>query len=466
MARKKSHANRRRNRTRNQASQSIVHPDAAGIDIGAEQHFVAVPRGRDSLGSDVQSFDAFTSDLHRLAKWLQKCGIQTIAMESTGVYWIPLFELLEEYGFHVQLVDARKLKTVPGRKSDVLDSQWIQKLHSFGLLSAAFRPDQQICILRTYLRQRANLVTSAARHIQHMQKALTQMNLKLQHVVSDVTGATGMRIIRAIIQGNHDPEDLAQLRDYRCKKPARVIAKALHGYYRADHLFELRQAVELFDVYQSKIAACDYEIEAHLQSFEDRSDGTEVHKARPGKIKRYANQLHFDARSPLHRMTGVDLTRIDGIDSHSALKVVSEIGLDMTRWPTVKHFTSWLGLCPGSKITGGKVLSSRTRRSSNPATNFLRLAASSLYNSQTALGAFYRRMKARLGAPKAITATAHKLARLIYLMIRFGTEYVDRGMEYYEQKYKNSVIGNLARRASHLGLQLVAIPQDPEPEPR
>lgn len=464
MARKKSRPHRRGKRGSHQAPPNIVHSSAAGIDIGATRHFVAVPEGSSPDGNDVQSFDAFTGDLLRLADWLHTCGIQTIAMESTGVYWIPLFELLEERGFDVQLVDARKLKSVPGRKTDMVDARWIQTLHSFGLLSAAFRPDQDICILRTYLRQRASLISDAARHIQHMQKALTQMNLKLQHVISDISGVTGMRIIHAILDGIHDPNALAKLRHPRCKNPEKTIAKALHGYYRKDHLFELRQAVELFEVYQGKIAACDAEIEAFIGTFDDRSDGNELPRTKY-KRRKTGNEFHFDARSPLHRMTGVDLTRIEGIDSHTALRVVAEIGLDMTRWPTVKHFTSWLGLCPGSKISGGKQLSSRTRPSSNRAAYYLRLAASSLYNSQTAIGAFLRRMKARLGAPKAITATAHKLARLVYSMLRFGTEYVDRGVRYYEQMYRSRVIRNLTRRAADLGYQLVPIPQDAEPEP-
>jgi transposase len=432
----------------------MVNLNAAGIDVGAASHFVAVPGGRDSEGCDVREFRSFTADLYALADWLTRCGIDTVAMESTGVYWIPLFEILSERGFEVRLVDPRQLKSVPGRKTDVLDCQWIQQLHTFGLLSAAFRPDDQICVLRSYLRQRAMLVSYVAHHIQHMQKALEQMNLKLAHVVSDITGVTGMAIIRAILDGQRDPQALATLRDGRCKADEETIARSLQGNWRQEHLFELRQAVELVEFYQKQIAACDHEIAAQLARFEDKSGGqlfpTEARQHKGGR-----NAPGFDARHHLQRLTGVDLTRLDGIDAHTALKVVAEIGLDMTRWPTEKHFASWLGLSPGSKVSGGKKLSSRTKPSASRAAAALRLAASSLYRSRSALGAFYRRMKARLGAPKAVTATAHKLARLVYRMLRFGTEYVDRGQDYYERRYQSRVVSTLMRRAQELGYKLV-----------
>ena len=370
------------------------------------------------------------------------------------MYWIPLFELLSERGFEVKLVDPRRVKSVPGRKTDVLDGQWLQQLHTFGLLAAAFRPDDQICVLRSYLRQRAMLVTYAAHHIQHMQKALEQMNLKLAHVVSDIAGLTGLAIIRAILAGQRDPRQLATFRDPRCKADEATIARSLEGTWRPEHLFELRQALELVEFYQQQIAACDQEIEAHLTRFEDRRTGQPLaDTARRPKVRRTAHR--FDAREHLHRLTGVDLTRIDGIDAPTALKVVAEIGLDMTRWPTEKHFASWLGLAPGSKVSGGKRLSSRTKPSANRAATALRLAARSLYHSHSALGAFHRRLKAHLGAPKAITATAHKLARLIYRMLRFGTEYVDRGQDYYERRYQSRVVANLRRRAQEFGYTLV-----------
>jgi transposase len=430
-----------------------INRNAAGIDIGATSHYVAVPHGRDPEGCDVRAFGAFTADLHALAAWLTRCGIDTVAMESTGVYWIPLFELLSARGFQVRLVDPRQLKRVPGRKTDVLDCQWIQQLHTFGLLTAAFRPDDQICILRSYLRQRATLVTYAARHIQHMQKALELMNLKLAHVVRDIAGRTGLAIIRAILDGNRDPRTLAALRDPHCKADAQTIARALEGTWRQEHLFELRQALELFEVYQKQIGACDREIEAQLTRLPDKPDGPLLTHA-AGRPKARRSALSFDARQHLHRLTGVDLTHIDGIDAPTALTVVGEIGLDMTRWPTEKHFASWLGLAPGSHLSGGKQRSSRTKPSASRAAAALRLAATSLYHSRSALGAFHRRLKARLGAPKAITATAHKLACLIYRMLRFGTNYVDRGQDYYERRYQRRVVSHLMRRAHELGYTL------------
>src|SRR5262245_22442250 len=430
-----------------------INRNAAGVDIGAATHYVAVPPGRDPEGCDVRAFGAFTADLYLLAEWLTRCGIETVAMESTGVYWIPLFERLSARGFEVRLVDPRQLKRVPGRKTDVLDCQWIQQLHTFGLLAAAFRPEDQICVLRSYLRQRAMLVTYAAQPIQHMQKALELMNLKLAHVVSDIAGRTGLAIIRAILDGQRDPRALATLRDPHCKADAATIARALEGSWRAEHLFELRQAVELLEFYQRQIAACDREIEAPLTRFADKPGGPpRPDAARRRKARRTA--LRFDARQHLHRLTGVDLTQIDGIDAPTALTVVGEIGLDMTRWPTEKHFASWLGLAPGSHVSGGKQRSGRTQPSSSRAAAALRLAASSLYHSRSALGAFHRRLKARLGAPKAITATAHKLACLIYRMLRFGTDYVDRGQDYYERRYQGRVVSHLMRRAQELGYTL------------
>jgi len=436
-----------------------VNLNAAGIDIGADRHFVAVPPGRDPEGHDVREFGAFTADLHALAAWLTACGIETVAMESTGVYWIPLFELLSEQGLDVKLVNPRQLKHMPGRKTDVLDCQWLQQLHTFGLLAGAFRPDDAVCVLRGYLRQRAMLVTCASQHIQHMQKALEQMNVKLPEVVSDITGVTGMAIIRAIVKGERHPHALAALRDRRCKHDEATIARALEGSWREEHLFALRQALELFEVYQTKIADCDRTIEGCLNGFDDKSGGQPL-ASEPRTRKPPRNEPAFDARTHLHRLTGVDLTRLDGIDAHTALKVVSEIGLDMSRWPTEKHFASWVTLAPGNKITGGKIVSSRTKASANRVAAALRMAASTLHHSQSALGAFFRRLKARIGAPKAITATAHKLACLIYNMLKFGTEYVDQGQQYYERRYQQRVVSNLSRRAQELGYRLV---KDPEP---
>lgn len=433
----------------------LLNPNAAGIDIGAECHYVAVPKGRDLDGNDVKSFGAFTSDLYALLRWLKECQIDTVAMESTSVYWIPLFEILDSEGIKVNLVNPQFIKTVPGRKTDVLDCQWIQQLHTYGLLRGSFRPDDQICILRGYLRQRTMLVSYASHHIQHMQKALEQMNIKLNQVVRDISGVTGMGIIRAIINGERNPEKLSQLRNPRCQNDAATIAKSLHGNYRDEHLFALKQAVELYDFYQQKVDACDRQIELHLTTFDDRTDSHHLNKA--SHSNRGKNKPRFDARSHLYRITGVDLTAVDGIDSLSALKLISEIGLDMNQWPTEKHFGSWLGLSPGSKITGGKVISTKTKKCANQAAHTLRLAAYSLQRSNSAIGAFFRRKKAQKGPAKAITATAYKLARIIYNMLKNGSEYKDVGQDYYEKRYKDRLLANLKRRAKEFGYDLIDI---------
>ncbi len=430
-----------------------VNLNAAGIDIGATSHFVAVPEGRDTVC--VREFATFTSDLHALADWLEQCGVDTVVMESTGVYWIPVFELLEARGFEVLLVDARKVKNVSGRKSDVLDCQWLQQLHTFGLLQAAFRPADEIVVLRSYLRQRAMLIQGATTHIQHMQKALQQMNLLLHHVVSDVTGVTGMAIIRAILAGERDPQVLARQRDPRCKHSAAVIAKSLVGNYRAEHLFALEQAVALYDTYQAQLAACDARIEQYLTSLDKVTDEPPPPPDKPRQTPK-GNQPRFDARTHLYQLTGVDLTRIDGIEAGSALSLIAEIGTDMGRFKSANHFVSWLGLCPGTKVSGGKRLSSKTKPTASRAATILRVAAGSLHHSQSALGAYYRRMAARIGKPQAITATAHKLARIVYSMLKHGTAYADAGQDYYERQYKERVVRNLQQRAKAFGFELVA----------
>jgi transposase len=433
---------------------AAVNLHAAGIDVGAESHYVAVPPSDDFY--PVRCFGACTADLEALADWLATCGITTVALESTGVYWIPLFELLETRGFEVLLVDPQQVQKIKGRpKSDVHDCQWLQRLHTFGLLAGAFRPTDQVCVLRSYLRQRGMLLTYASQHIQHMQKALTQMNLKLQQVVSDITGMTGMAIIRAILAGERDPVQLAKLRHYRCQHDEAAIAKALHGQWREEHLFALAQAVALYDIYHQQIAECDRRIEVYLGTFAEPHERQPQPAPRPRQSKRKRNQPGFEVRGALPRITGVDLTAIEGIDDTTALILVSEIGFDMSRWPTVKHFASWLGLCPHQRVSGGKVLSRRTKLCANRAATALRLAASCLHHSQSALGAFFRRMKARLGTPKAITATAHKLARLVYTMLKHGTAYVAQGMADYEQRYQERVLQHLTRRAKTLGYALV-----------
>jgi transposase len=441
---------------------AVVHPHAAGIDIGATEHYVAVPAAADP--QPVRPFGACTADLEALADWLAACGVTTVAMESTGVFWIPLFELLEARGFEVRLVDARQMRRIPGRpKSDVHDCQWLQRLHSYGLLAAAFRPDEPVCVLRSYLRQRQMLLTYAGQHIQHMQKALTQMNVKLQHVVSDVTGVTGMAIIRAIVAGQRDPTELAKLRDDRCGHSQADIARALYGNWRTEHLFALKQAVELYDFYHKQLTACDRHIVQQLKQFEDKSGGQPLPpKAR--RQRRGDNRPAFEVRKALHRMTGVDLTVIEGIEESTALVVLSEIGSDMSHWPTAKHFSSWLGLCPNHRISGGKVLARRTKPCANRAAAALRLSAFALHRSHSALGAFLRRLKARVGAPKAITATAHKLARLVYSLLKHGTAYVTQGMEEYERRYRERAVHNLSRRAKELGYAIVQC-QEPALEP-
>jgi transposase len=422
---------------------------AAGIDIGSESHYVAVPEGLDD--EPVRCFSCNTGDLEKLADWLVQIGIQSVAMESTGIYWIPLFEILEERGLEVLLVNARHVKNVSGRKSDVLDCQWLQQLHTYGLLAGAFRPPEQVTALRAYMRQRGTLVRYAGSHIQHMQKALRQMNLLLDNVVTDITGKTGMTIIRTILKGERDPNKLAAYRDRRCKKSEQAIAQSLHGHYREEHLFALRQSVELYDTYHAKILACDEAIEQQLKRFDAQGDPQQL----PAGKKKAANAPAFDVRGELYRMSGVDLTAIDGINDITALKVLAETGTDMSRWKSEKHFSSWLGLSPGNKISGGKILSSKTKPTTNRAAAALRMAAFTLSNSKSALGAYYRRMRSRQGAPKAITATAHKLARLIYSMLKHGTEYVDQGQDYYEQQYQDRVMKNLKQRAAQMGFALV-----------
>jgi transposase len=436
----------------------LLNLNAAGIDIGSQQHYVAVPEGRDEVS--VRSFASFTPDLYKLAAWLKKCGIETVAMESTGVYWIPLYEILSSKGFEVNLVNARHVKNVSGRKTDVLDCQWIQQLHTYGLLSGAFRPNDQICQLRAYNRQREMLVAQAAKHVLHMQKALSQMNIQLHNVLSDVTGKTGLKIIRAIVSGEHDPKKLAEYRDGRCKNSLEIIEKSLVGNYREEHLFALKQAVELYDIYHEKIRTCDEEIEKLLSNFDGKIDldKTDVPKSKAGSKKENSNTPKFDLHKHLFRITGVNLTALPGINSHTAFKVLSETGVDMSCWPTEKHFVSWLGLCPGNKVSGGKRLPGRSTPTANRAATSFRMAASTLFRNKSALGAFHRRMKGRLGPAKAVTATAHKLAKLFYKMLKYGESYVEKGQDYYEQQYKNRVVKNLQKRAQQMGFKLVAEP--------
>ena len=439
-------------RSRKSRGLSPVHPAAAAIDVGAALHVAAVGPDRDK--EPVRTFQTFTDDLHRLADWFAQCGIRTVVMESTGVYWIPVFEILEQRGFEVMVVNARDAKHVPGRKTDVSDAQWLQRLHEYGLLRASFRPQAEIAGLRTYLRQRERLLDYAAAHIQHMQKALMQMNLQLHHVVSDITGVTGMTIIRAIVAGERDPNVLASHRDRRCHASVEMVCQALVGNYREEHIFALTQALELYEVYQTKVTACDEQIEAILKRLKKNAPPP-ASKLLPVRQRTHQpNAPAFDARSALHAILGVDLTQINGLGPYLALKLVGECGTNLAAWPTAKHFTSWLALAPHNKISGGKVLSSKTRRTSNRAASLLRLAAGTVGRTDTALGAFYRRLSARVGKAKAITATARKIAVLFYNTLRHGMAYADPGATYYEDRYRQRVLNNLQRRAKSLGFVL------------
>lgn len=448
MSKKRS---KRPKKSKNLDALEQINLNAAGIDIGAEEVYVAVPQGRGD--QDVRSFPTFTADLHRLADWLVVCGIETVAMEATGIYWVPLFEILESRGFEVYLVNARHIKNVSGRKSDVLDCQWIQQLHTYGLLQPSFRPPEQICAIRSLVRHRDMLIKYRSAHIQHMQKALTVMNLRLTNVLSDITGVTGMKIIRSIVAGERNPQVLARFRHSNCAKSQAEIAKSLEGHYKREHLFALKQALELYDFYDHQLRDCDGELEVLYQEFDLPNDpGTPPPD--PHTNKRRKNQPHFDLAQSLYRMTGVDLTQVDGLDAMTVQSILSEIGTDMSTWPTVKHFSSWLRLSPNNQVTGGKVKQRGTLPSQNRASTAFRVAAQSLARSDCALGAFYRRIRSRQGAPKAVTATAHKLARIVYSMLKNRQPYHDPGADYYEEQYRIRAIRNLQRKASKLGMRL------------
>jgi transposase len=453
--------NRKKSKPKIDRKMPMVHPNAAAIDVGATMHMAAVRPDR--TPEPVRSFGTFTTDLHRLVEWFKECGVETVVMESTSVYWIPIFELLDAHGFTVLLVNARDAKHVPGRKTDVSDAQWLQRLHSYGLLRGSFRPKGQISELRAYMRQRERLLEYAASHIQHMQKALIEMNLQLHHVVADITGATGLRIIRTILAGERDPKVLALLRDYRCHSSAETIEKALTGSYRAEHLFALEQALALYDAYHEKASACDARIEAVLKELSigrGRCSGTELPSPRRSRTDQ-ANALAFDVRAALFALLGKDITKIDGLGPYISLKLIAECGDDLSAWPSPKHFTSWLCLAPSNKISGGKVLSSRTRRSGSRAAALLRLAAVTVGRTDTALGAFYRRLSARIGKAKAVTATARKIAVLFYNAVRYGMEYVDPGASFYETRYRTRVVDNLHRRAKAFGFVLMPLEAPP-----
>jgi len=432
---------------------SVVHPKAAGIDVGNAEHYVAVPPHLD--GEPVRVFGCFTTDLKALADWLQQCGIETVAMQSTGVYGIALYDILSERGIKVFLVNARDTKNMPGRKTDMQECQWLLKLHVYGLLKNSFRPEEEILILRTLWRQRQQHIGDAARCTQHMQKALTQMNLQLANVISDISGWTGQAIIQAILKGERNPRELAKLRDPRVKASAEEIIQSLEGNWRVELLFVLKQEFEMYQTFERKIQECDQELYRHLQSIEQKADPEELEEVPRNKRPHGNVPQKFDLREELYRITGVDLTGIDGLNVLTAQTVIAECGSDMSRWETEGHFVSWLNLAPRNKISGGKVIGRDKRKVVNRAGQALRNAASTLLRSDSYLGAQYRRLRGKLGAPKAIKAMANKLARILYRMLKFGQDYVDKGQAFYEHKHRQQQIQMLTKKAAELGLQLV-----------
>lgn len=432
---------------------SVVHPNAAGIDVGNQEHYVAIPPNLDP--EPVRVFGCFTAELKALADWLVERSIETVAMQSTGVYWIPLYDVLSERGIKVFLVNARDTRNMPGRKTDIQECQWLLKLHVYGLLKNSFRPEEHICVMRTLWRQRQQHVSDASRCIQHMQKVLTQMNLQLANVISDLSGWTGQAILEAILKGERNPRELAKLRDPRVKASPEVIAQSLEGNWRAELLFVLKQEFETYATFQNKIRECDQELERHFQTIPQQADPRELPEQRRNKRPHGNVPEKMDLREELYRITGVDLTGIDGMNVLTAQTILAECGADMSRWETEKQFISWLNLAPNNKISGGKIIGRDRRKVVNRAGQALRNAASTLLRSHSYLGAQYRRLRAALGAPKAIKAMAAKLARIVYRLLKFGQKYVDKGIEFYEQKYRDLQIKILTKRAAGLGLQLV-----------
>lgn len=434
-------------------SMPVVHTHAAGIDVGGSTHWVCVDATPD--GSDrVREFSAMTHGLKEMVAWLRQCGVTTVALEATGIYSHIIFLTLLEEGLQTIMVSPQFTRQIKGRpKTDKRDCEWIQRLHKHGLLPKVFQPNEATQTLRDLVRQRANHVRLSAEHIQRMQKALELMNLKLTKVLSNIVGATGLKIIQAIIKGERDPHKLASFRDRRCKHSVAEIVQALTGRYRAEHVLELQLCFEMWQKYRDVIKKLDGVIDTHLKQMRRQSDLPPL-PPRPRRRGHSGHEPHFDVRTALYYLCGVDLTAIEGIGEMHALVIISEIGADLSAWPTVQHFSSWLGLCPNWKKTGGKVKSSRTRRGKNRAATALRLAAFALMNSKSYLGAYLRRQRMRLGAPKAITATAHKLARIIYNMLRFGVAYADKTEAEYAAQVRERRVKNLHRQARELGFVL------------
>jgi transposase len=446
--------NRPRNKQVDWKALDIVHPDAAGIDIGGSEHWVAISPDRDE--HPIRCFDCFTADLQELADWLIAKGVRSVALQSTGVYWIPVFEVLQQRGLEVYLVNARHTKNLPGRKSDIEECQWLLKLHTFGLLNNSFQPTDEIRITRTLWRQRGGLAEQARSTIQRIQKVLTEMNVQLSNVLSDVSGASGMAIIHGILKGERDARVLAALADAQVKASKEVIAKSLEGNWRQELLFVLAQEVELYGVYQDKIAECDRQLQTQLRTMAPKVDlESNPLGPRPKGKRAQGNAPKFDLRTELYRLTGVDWTQVNGIDVTVAQSVIAETGVDLSPFPSEGNFTSWMGLCPANDSSSGRVIRKSTPHVASRAATAFRQAASSLIRSQSYLGAQYRRLRTRLGAPKAITAMARKLACLFYRLLRYGQQYVDKGMQFYEEKYRDQQIKSVTRRAQQLGLRVI-----------
>lgn len=437
-----------------------VNPNAAGIDVGSTEIYVAVPAERDK--EPVRVFKTFTRDLHALVRWLGSCGITTVAMESTGVYWIPLYDLLEHDGIEVCLINARQLKFIK-KKTDVLDCQWIQQLHSYGLLNPSFRPTEDIRRFRTISRQRDMLLRYRAAHIQHMQKVLHEMNIQLDNVISDITGTTGLAIVRSMLAGERDPVVLARHRDPHCRCSEEEIIKSLEGTYLDEHLFVLAQALHLHDFYTESILECDKHLSLLYEQLEPRTTRP-VPPSKKAK-KRASQNPPYDLRACLYRLCGVDISQVDGLNVVTAQIILTETGVDFTKWKTAKHFASWLGLAPNNRVSGGKVLHQRPTITANRATQAFRLAARSLHHSKSALGAYFRRIRAKHGPQVAIMASAHKLARIVFAMVSTQTEFHDLGEHYYEERYRDRSLRHLKRKAATLGFQLVEITGFPQLSP-
>lgn len=431
----------------------LLRPNAAGIDIASEIHYVAVPPDRSD--EPVRSFGSFTDDIHKIAEWLKSCNIDTVAMESTGIYWVQLYLILEEYGFDVFLVNARHIKSVSGRKSDVLDCQWIQELHSFGLLNSSFQPDTDTRELRSYLRHRKSLTESYCKEILHMQKAFEQMNLKLHDVITDITGKTGQLIIKSILSGERNPEKLVEYINPNVKASKEDIIKSLKGIWREEYIFQLKQAYELYLVFKDKIKSCDNQIEKVLSQIESKNN---IEKGKKIKRKVYSkNRLNFDGTNYLKNILGVDITKVFGISELIALEIISETGIDMSKWKTKKHFASWLNLAPNNRISGGKLLKPKKSKKKNKAGQSFLMAAFALQRSDHWLGHYYRRMKAKNGPLVATKATARKLSIIFYEMIKYKKEFVPIPIEQYTMQYKEYKVKYLSKQAKLLGMQLTQI---------